>query len=253
MNIVDAFELSLDGPELICLVGGGGKTTTMFALAQALKFLGKRVLVTTTTNIIRPGREECDRVIVDNLSEKNFFGDIPSGTITVLGATAVKVGNETKLTGVDKSFLAQLSQEGLFDCLLVEADGSKRKPIKAPAHYEPIVPDNATRVIGVVGLDALGNPITEEHVHRVELFCQVVKRLPGELLDAEAVVELIVSPQGLFKGVPEGCKRYVLLNKAEDARRRAYGEDILSRLRQRKNVPVSRCVIAAMAQGRIYP
>lgn len=250
MNIVDAFDVCLNEQELICLVGAGGKTTTMFALAQALKSLNKRVLVTTTTNIFYPGDKECDTIIVKDTADIGIFHAIPEGTITVFGSGVV---NEAKLAGVDKGFVEQLYQQKIFDYILVECDGSKQKPIKAPAHYEPIVPDNVTRAIGVIGLDAVGNPINEEYVHRLELFCNVVKRLPGEILDEEAVVNLIVSPQGLFKGVPDGCKKYVVLNKAENAQRRTYARNILIRLLKQDYVPVTMCVIAAMARNRIYP
>ena len=105
----------------------------------------------------------------------------------------------------------------------------------------------------MIGLDAVGNPIEDEYVHRLEQFCDVVQRRPGEMIDEEAVVELIVSAQGLFKGVPDGCKKYVVLNKAENARRKASAGNILISLLKRDSIPVTKCVIAAMARNRIYP
>src|SRR3972149_10212272 len=105
MNILDAFNLRPHVPELICLVGGGGKTTTMFALAEALKSCHRRVLVTTSTNILYPGEGEFDRIIVGNNSQVAPFQDIQAGTVTVLGNAAVQANHETKLTGVDKGFI----------------------------------------------------------------------------------------------------------------------------------------------------
>jgi len=67
------------------------------------------------------------------------------------------------------------------------------------------------------------------------------------------VVELIVSAQGLFKGVPDGSKKYVVLNKAENAQRKAYAGSILTGLLKRDSIPVTKCVIAAMARNRVYP
>lgn len=160
--------------------------------------------------------------------------------------------NERKLAGVDKEFIEKLHQEELFDSILVECDGSKRKPIKAAAHYEPVVPDNTTRTIGVIGLDAVGQPIDEEHVHRAEIFADVVGRRLGELLDAPAVVELIVSPQGLFKGVPESSPRYVLLNKADNGKRRDCAAAIAAGLQQKTGARLERCVTGALAAGAIY-
>ncbi len=249
MNIATAFDINLTEYELICFVGAGGKTTTMFKLAHKLKHLHKKVLVTTTTNIYRPDESNCDRVIIYDSPDMEIFDEIPIGSVTVLGR---EITSENKLVGVDKEFIEDLHNRNLFDYILVEGDGSKRKSIKAPAHYEPIVPDNSTKTIGVIGLDAVGKPITEDYVHRSELFCTVVQRQPGEILDEEAVISLIVSSQGLFKGVPDGCKKYVVLNKAEKAQRKVYAGNILLGLLKRDTVPITICIIAAMAHSRIY-
>ena len=247
-SLIDAFDIQQNRHELISLIGAGGKTTTMFALAQALKSLRKRVLVTTTTNIFYPAKDECDSVIVHEAPGPDLFHALPGGTVTVLGGTVV---NKRKLAGVDKGYVEKLHREGLFDCILVECDGSKRKPIKAAAHYEPVVPDNTTRTIGVIGLDAVGQPIDEEHVHRAELFSSIVGRGLGELLDVQAVVELIASPQGLFKGVPETSPRYVLLNKADTSERRDCASAITEGLLQKRGAKLERCVTGALTTGTI--
>jgi probable selenium-dependent hydroxylase accessory protein YqeC len=250
MNIIDAFDVDPSQHELICLVGAGGKTTIMFALAQELKSRGKSVLVTTTTNIFYPSTGECDEVIIDASADTNILKHAQPGRITGFGREIV---NERKLSGIDRECITKLHEGKRFDCILVECDGARHKPIKAPAEYEPVVPDNITRAIGVIGLDAVGNPVTDEYVHRLEQFCAVVQRRPGEMIDVEAVVELMVSAQGLFKGVPDGCKKYVVLNKAEDSRRRASAGNILISLLKRDSIPITKCVIAAMARNRIYP
>jgi probable selenium-dependent hydroxylase accessory protein YqeC len=249
MNLLDAFDVQRTGHELISLVGAGGKTTTMFALAQALKSLHKRILVTTTTNIFYPEKNECDAVIINAKPDPGIFRSVTKSSVTVLGGDII---NERKLAGVNTLVIEKLHQEKLFDCILVECDGSKRKPIKAAAHYEPVVPASTTKTIGVIGLDAVGKPITEEYVHRPELFCAVVKRRMGELIDTEAVVNLMVSPQGLFKGVPEECAKYVLLNKADNAQAKVEAGTILTGLLKRDAIPVRCCIIGSLSSGKVY-
>lgn len=249
MNLLESFDIHPGGHELISLVGAGGKTTTMFALAQALKALKKRVLVTTTTNIFYPDRKECDRVIVSEAAGAGIFDAVSPGSVTVLGKGVIE---ERKLTGVDKEFVEQLHEESIFDFILVECDGSKRKPIKAPAHYEPLVPDNTMKTIGVIGLDALGDPIDEAHVHRAQIFCSVVGRGLGDRLDPEAVVNLIVSPRGLFQGVPERSTKYVLLNKADTGKGMEWGAAIVKGLLAMPAVPLDRCLIGTLATGTIH-
>ena len=47
------------GPgEIVSLVGGGGKTTLMFALAQELTSGGQSVITTTTTRIFEPSASD---------------------------------------------------------------------------------------------------------------------------------------------------------------------------------------------------
>ena len=99
--------------------------------------------------------------------------------------------------------------------VLVEADGSKRLPVKAPAPWEPVVPEGTDLVVGVVGLDALGRPMDERTVHRPQLFAAVTGCAPGDPIAWGHLVALARHPEGLFKGVT--CRRVVLLNKVDEA------------------------------------
>ena len=63
MKFFEALDIDLTRNELICFVGAGGKTTSLFRLARELKRCGKSVLVTTTTAIYCPDEGDCDEVI----------------------------------------------------------------------------------------------------------------------------------------------------------------------------------------------
>ena len=54
------------------------------------------------------------------------------------------------------------------DVVLVEADGSNRKPIKFPNATEPVIYGNVEEIVVVCGLRALGRPIGDV-AHRLEL------------------------------------------------------------------------------------
>ena len=62
LNLIDA--LSLNNREIIALVGGGGKTTLMFALARELSSQGHRVITTTTTKIMEPTPQETPQLLL---------------------------------------------------------------------------------------------------------------------------------------------------------------------------------------------
>jgi probable selenium-dependent hydroxylase accessory protein YqeC len=213
VTFYEAFNIDMNTSELISLVGAGGKTSTMFRLAQELKGLGKRVLVTTTTNLAFSETSQADRLVIDSSKDICCLSRAEPGTIVCLGSS--RVNDQGKLKGIEREFVGNIYQKHLFDYIVVEADGSKRRPIKAPAHYEPVIPGETTRVIGVIGLDALGKTITEDFVHRPNLFCSITGKKMGDTIDRKCLIDLILSQDGLFKDVPHRCKKYVVFNKAD--------------------------------------
>lgn len=210
MDIIKCFDISVNMNELISIVGGGGKTTTMFHLARRLKHLNKKVLVTTTTAIYVPKADDYDNLVI--LDENIVHSRYLDNTITVMGS---RISSENKLLGVSKEYIDDLFKTSLFDYILVEADGSKGRPIKAPASHEPVIPSCTTKTIGVIGMDSLDKKANEDYVHRPELFVNVTESHVGDIIDEEVISRLIISENGLFKGVPSTSKKYLFLNKAE--------------------------------------
>jgi molybdenum cofactor cytidylyltransferase len=99
--------------------------------------------------------------------------------------------------------------------LLIEADGSRRHPIKAPADHEPPIPDFVDTVVVSVGLSALGNAISADWVHRPEIFASLSNRTLGAPISLEAIRRVLCHPSGGLKNIPEGARRIVLLNQAD--------------------------------------
>jgi probable selenium-dependent hydroxylase accessory protein YqeC len=197
--------------ELVCFVGAGGKTSSMFALAQELKAAGKKVLVTTTTAIFYPQRPQYDEVIVSEEAELDIDSFRAAEGITVLGRERTQ---ENKLLGMSPEFIDALYRQGPFDHILVEGDGSKGRPVKAPAGHEPVIPPTVSKVIGLIGLDCLDKPVEEEHVHRPEIF----RSFPGcdkGSIDVHMLASLITHENGLFKDAPADSSKYLILNKSE--------------------------------------
>jgi len=248
MTLHDALNIDLNISELISVVGAGGKTSTMFNLAQELKAFGKKVLVTTTTNIAFSETAKADRLIIDDSKNICSLSGGEPGTIVCLGRGILN--DNGKLRGVDREFIDIIYREQLFDYVVVEADGSKRKPIKAPAHYEPVIPRETTRVVGVIGLDALGKRITEDYVHRPDLFCSITGRKMGDIIDRKCFTDLILSEDGLFKDAPQGCRKYVVLNKADHPDRKKEAKMTVHELIEMKS-PVTGLIIAATEEGYI--
>lgn len=202
----------------MAFVGAGGKTTHLLHFARELAADGRPVLVTTTTHLADPREEENTfaRILFrPDLERPPTPGSAPlpeplPGVTLLVSRPADEPG---KLKGIHASRIAQL--RAVWDLVLVESDGSKQLPVKAPAPWEPVVPEGTDLVVGVIGLDALGEPMDERTVHRPELFATVTGCAPGAPIGWDHVVALSRHPEGLFKGARG--RRVVLLNKVDEA------------------------------------
>jgi probable selenium-dependent hydroxylase accessory protein YqeC len=216
MKLYDALSIKFTGKQLVSLVGGGGKTTAMFELAKEMKALGKKILATTTTSIYCPQSEDYDNIFLLQDNRAAFeTAEIKPGSVTVIGS---KITDEGKLSGLDKEIINLYYKQNIFDIIIVEADGSRQKSIKAPDVHEPVIPEATTKTIGVIGLDSIDKEIIEDNVHRPEIFARVTGSHVMEKINEEIIYKLIINGEGLFKDVPSSSERYLLLNKVEDKR-----------------------------------
>jgi probable selenium-dependent hydroxylase accessory protein YqeC len=237
-------------PTLVAFVGAGGKTSSLFALARRLAATGARVLATTTTRMLNPeaGSEREGKGFGPVIELGDSAGPVDAGRVraagplAVLGARGREVG---KLYGIAPESIEAIA--GLFDYVLIEADGARGLSIKAPAAHEPVVPAGCGVVIGVAGLDAIGSPMDDRVVHRPELFGPLVGCARRETITTLHLLRLVASPRGLFKGAPRGAARVVLLNKT-DAVSPELAADCASELR-RLGAAVVLGALGARAEG----
>lgn len=218
MNLADELLKRLpSGSGVVAFVGAGGKTTAMFRLASEVAAGGRPVLVTTTTHLLDPRSEPrgfAGTVVFRPEMEAPCAGraGLPAGpgVTLLLSREADEAG---KVRGIHPSWIPTLRES--WDVVLVEADGSRRRPLKAPGEGEPALPPDVDVVVGVAGLDALGEPMDERTVHRPERFARVTGCEDGAPITWEHLAALVRHPEGLFKGAP--AARVLLLNKVDAA------------------------------------
>ena len=242
--LADIFDLA--GRELISLVGAGGKTSLMFALAGELALAGQRVLITTTTHIFRPPGEVILEPDPSALEERLSGRPIPGEAIVLAGEENPSAGGP-KLAGLGEEAVDDLWMADVAEYILVEADGAKKRPIKAPRPHEPVVPRQTTVIIGVIGLSALGREADQETVFGFEEFKAITGIEPGTPIRPEHAASLITLPQGLFKSAPPEAMRVVLLNQAESGETRLAGLDIVRLLGQSRFK--GRAVVGSLRKG----
>lgn len=194
--------LELKKGDVISLSGAGGKTTFMFALAEELR-TSSSVLVTTTTKIYMPEKNQYDYIS----TEEPYIVPNNAG-IYVCGGT---VNSDKKITGIDTEMLNSISEE--FDYTIIEADGSKKKPLKAWGLNEPVISDCTTITVGILGADILGKKVNEDNIHRLDIFKNLTGLECGDIFTLDRAISLIFHSEGLFKN--SIGKRVLFINKAE--------------------------------------
>jgi probable selenium-dependent hydroxylase accessory protein YqeC len=206
-------ELFALGPGIFSLTGGGGKTTLLYALGLALAALGRRVVCTTSTRLARPDPADTN---VPPLLELQDPRDIllPAVPCVKLAGRPADA-DEGKLHGYSAEEIDDLLQRGVAEFIIVEADGAKRRPLKAPADKEPVIPGLSAAVLAVVGLSALDQPFSASLVFRPAIFAALSGLELGQSLTAAAVAQVILHPLGLFKNTPSQAGRLVFLNQAD--------------------------------------
>lgn len=192
--------------ELVALVGGGGKSSLMFALAQSLP---GRVVMTTTTRIFASQMTRADEVcnLIDGDWEERL-GRFDSNLLMV-----GRVNGE-RAVGVPAQLPTELLSHPRVDYVVVEADGSRMLPVKAPAAHEPMIPHEPSVLISVVGIDALSGPINRV-AHRPERVSAITGLREEETLTPDALAALLTSPRGGLKDVPQAARVVLLINKVE--------------------------------------
>lgn len=196
-------------PGTVSFAGAGGKTTAIFQLAREIAD-SKPVIVTSTTHLGVWQIPLADLHITAR-SEGNI--QLPTKGITLVTGEI----EQTRTKPVTEAVLNKLHEASKLQNapLLVEADGSRQKPLKAPAVHEPPIPEFTDTVILVAGLSAIGKPLTDEYVHRADLFSQKSGLHLNQIITPDAITRMITHPEGGIKNIPSHARRVVILNQAD--------------------------------------
>lgn len=197
--------------DVVSFVGGGGKTTSMFRLATELSAAGFRVVATTTTHISKEQVRIAAASIA--LEEMDLLGSRldQHGHCLVIGPPDGK----GRVFGASSELIEALHSRADVDVVLVEADGSRSLPFKAPGHHEPVVPEATTILSPIAGMNALDQPLDEMHVHRAELVAALSQQPLGSLIDARTLARVLSHTEGGAKHCPNGARLVPILNQVD--------------------------------------
>jgi probable selenium-dependent hydroxylase accessory protein YqeC len=241
--------LGLEAREHLALVGGGGKTRLMFALAEELRQAKKRVITSTTTKIWHHQAKNSPYVALvqsDASWRDALRNELQAHGHAFLAHSLLQSG---KVEGVIPSLADELYQDKKVDYLIVEADGSAGHPVKAPAQHEPVIPSSTTKVVGMLGLEAIGKRLNPEIVFRMDLFSKLVGIGERERLTASVLSKLFLHPDGLFKGTPVSAKSVAFLNKLDLISGEEEARKLADLILGDKDSPVDRVVMGSIIKG----
>ncbi|WP_332898162.1 selenium cofactor biosynthesis protein YqeC [Haladaptatus sp. CMSO5] len=230
MDIIEA--LAADAG-LTCVVGAGGKKTTLYTLANRLG----RAVVTATVRIPIFDPEVGEVIVTDEpVAALETVHDWP------LGLVAARE-REDRYQGYDPAVVDLLANAADVP-VLVKADGARTRLLKAPNDREPQLPKTADTVVPIASARVVGKPLTETHVHRPERVAGVTGTALGEELSVEAVATVLASDHAGMKAIPEGATVIPLINMVDDAALETVGREIAAEVLARTTVP--RVVLAQM-------
>jgi len=228
-SLADAIGLS--GRGVISLIGAGGKTTLMFKLAKELAGAGLSVLTTTTTKIFFPVKEQSPHTVMlaseDDVRDKVIAA---KASFPHFSAGTGKDPKSGKLIGLPPETVDRIWKEGLFDVIIVEADGSRQLPLKASADHEPVVPTATSHLVHVTGLDAVGQSL-EKAVQRPEIFMENFALEPETILAEPHLAACIFHELQKAEGLCRPLVNTVILNKADTEKEERKGRRIANRLK----------------------
>jgi probable selenium-dependent hydroxylase accessory protein YqeC len=244
--LVKAFGIG-DEVRVISLVGAGGKTTLMYALAREMVGVGQAVVSTTTTKIYLPRPDESPHlVLARGASELVDISERLSEFKHVTVGRAID-SSTSKLQGASEETIRTAAKAA--DRVLIEADGAAGRPVKAPAQWEPVIPVFTDLVILVVGLDCLGRPAEEQWVFRLKEFLALTGLAAGDRVTPRSIGRLVAHKKGGLKGVTPRMGFIPFLNKVDLLAERELALETVNAIRQLSESRIRRIVVGTLKEA----
>ena len=209
--------LGTSGPQLVAFVGAGGKTGALQRLCTESPSKPGGILATTTTAMFARQLSAVGPLLVED------DGETPLATRAAQALRSAGVvalarshAENEKVKGLAPAEVDALWREGVAGTIVVEADGSRGLPLKAFGEAEPQLPSATTTVVVVAGLDALGLPLDEEHVHRATLLLPLLGAADGDSVTPRLFAAALALQITRVRALTPQARVVVLLNKAEN-------------------------------------
>lgn len=184
-NLNTALIFFLRDSRVISIIGAGGKTSLLIKLGDLFTSQDEKTLLTTTTHLA---------------------SDISYGDADLF----VEKESEHKYRSPELSLINQKVDE--YDRVIIEADGARRLPLKFHTSRDPVIIDRTDTVLSVIGISALGKPLSEV-LFGIDEYRSETNR-DDEVCTLATIKALIEAKSGALKST-EGKKTFVVINQAD--------------------------------------
>lgn len=216
----------------------------MKRVAAHLEAMGVRARLTTTTKVaveefagypvtVVSGPEDLERALSDSAPTRLIVG---TGT-----------ADRGRYRGLHPA-LIEAVRVAADSVLLVEGDGSRQLPMKAPEPHEPVIPSNTSTVFAVMGASAFDEPMDERHCYNFQKALALVGRT-GSFFEPGEIAGLAGDPEGCFKGVKAGMGFRLLVNQGDLEEKRTTAAEALRLARQRFGIAGA---LVSFQKGELY-
>lgn len=227
-----------DRTPVVCVVGAGGKKTTLWTLADRLP-----AVVTASVRIPVFDEKMPVAVTPDPVAALAERDERPLGLVPERAAP-----DDPRYSGYDNETIDAIA-DATDDPVLVKADGARNREFKAPGEHEPQVPSSATSVVALASVQVVGKPLTDDHVHRPELVAEVADLAVGDTVEPVHVARVLASEQGGRKDVPPSARVVPTLNKVDDEEWETVAREIANEVHDRCSVPF--VALTCLREGRL--
>lgn len=196
-------------------MGGGGKSAALAHLAAERAARRERVVVGTTTRMHRRELEDLGALALHAdpaVLSRRLKDTIADGRIAAMGSSSDQAG---KIVGIPPAAIDVLWRGDVADCVLVEADGSRGRSLKAFGPEEPQIPSVTTMIVLLAGADVLGKPLREEYVQRAAPLAARIGVPLGSVMTPSLVAAALKDQLWRLRLGWPAARLVVLVNKVE--------------------------------------
>ncbi|MGO9308563.1 MAG: selenium cofactor biosynthesis protein YqeC [Spirochaetia bacterium] len=225
-------------------VGAGGKTAALKRVADFMVETGVKARLTTTTRV---GIAEFDGVSVDVIHGPDEMAEALGDETPIRLLVGGTLPAQGKYRGLEQRMIERASVRA-DTIVLVEGDGSRKRPMKAPEIREPVIPANSAAVFALMGAAAFDEPIDEAHCYNHQKALALVGKT-GSFFEPREIAALAADPEGCCKGVLAGMAFRLLINQGDIEEKRGTAVAALRLARERYGITGA---LVSLQKGELY-